>query len=254
MRSKEPKQRLDVLLTERGIAESRQKAQALILAGQVRVAGQRADKAGALISRSAQIEVTGLGLRYASRAGEKLAGALADFGVDPAGKVCLDVGSSTGGFTDCLLQHGATRVFAVDVTTSQLAWKLQQDPRVVPIESNARYLKASALSEAPVLITVDLSFISATKVLPVLAPLAAPGADFLVLVKPQFELQRSQVDRGGIVRDPALREQAVDSVQAAARACGLEILALQPSRVLGAEGNQEFFLHARARARHEENR
>jgi 23S rRNA (cytidine1920-2'-O)/16S rRNA (cytidine1409-2'-O)-methyltransferase len=254
MRSKERKQRLDILLADRGLAESRQKAQALILAGQVRVSGQRADKAGALVAPSAQIEVTGSGLRYASRAGDKLAGALADFGVDPAGKVCLDVGSSTGGFTDCLLQHGAARVFAVDVTTSQLAWKLQQDARVVPIEANARYLQPSALPVAPSLITVDLSFISVAKVLPALVPLAAPGTDFLILVKPQFELQRDQVGRGGIVRDPALHEQAVNAVRQAAQACGAEVLAVQPSQVLGAEGNREFFLHARAPTRHEQNR
>jgi 23S rRNA (cytidine1920-2'-O)/16S rRNA (cytidine1409-2'-O)-methyltransferase len=245
-RSKDKKQRLDVLLTERGLAESRQKAQALILAGKVRVNGARADKAGALVSSAARIELVGGGLRYASRAGDKLAGALADLGVDPGGKVCLDVGSSTGGFTDCLLQHGAVRVFAVDVTTSQLAWKLQQDARVVPIEANVRYLQASALNQVPSLVTVDLSFISVAKVLPRLAALAAPGADFLILVKPQFELERGQVGRGGIVRDPALREQAVQKVSAAARAAGLEVLGVRPSRVLGAEGNQEFFIHARA--------
>jgi 23S rRNA (cytidine1920-2'-O)/16S rRNA (cytidine1409-2'-O)-methyltransferase len=245
-RSKDKKQRLDVLLTERGLAESRQKAQALILAGKVRVNGARADKAGALVSSAARIELVGGGLRYASRAGDKLAGALADLGVDPGGKICLDVGSSTGGFTDCLLQHGAVRVFAVDVTTSQLAWKLQQDARVVPIEANVRYLQASALNQVPSLVTVDLSFISVAKVLPRLAALAAPGADFLILVKPQFELERGQVGRGGIVRDPALREQAVQKVSAAARAAGLEVLGVRPSRVLGAEGNQEFFIHARA--------
>jgi 23S rRNA (cytidine1920-2'-O)/16S rRNA (cytidine1409-2'-O)-methyltransferase len=247
-RSKEKKQRLDVLLVERGLAESRQKAQALILAGKVRVSGLRVDKAGALVSSAAQIELGG-GLLYASRAGDKLAGALADFGVDPTGKICLDVGSSTGGFTDCLLQHGAARVFAVDVTTSQLAWKLQQDPRVTPIEVNARYLQASALAAVPGLVTVDLSFISVAKVLPRLAALAAPEADFLILVKPQFELERSQVGRGGIVRDPALRERAVEKVSEAARAAGLEILGVRPSHVLGAEGNQEFFLHARGPAR-----
>lgn len=244
-RSKEKKQRLDVLVVERGLAESRQKAQALILAGNVRVNGDRADKAGALVPRTAQIELAGGGLRYASRAGDKLAGALADFGVDPAGRVCLDVGSSTGGFTDCLLQHGAARVFAVDVTTSQLAWKLQQDARVTPVEGNVRYLQAPALGEPPSLVTVDLSFISVAKVLPRLAALAAPGADFLILVKPQFELERGQVGRGGIVRDPILHERAVEKVREAARSAGLEALGVRPSHVQGAEGNQEYFLHAR---------
>ena len=165
--------------------------------------------------------------------------------MNPAGRVCLDAGSSTGGFTDCLLQHGAARVFAVDVTTSQLAWKLQQDARVTPIEVNARYLQAPALAEPPALVTVDLSFISVAKVLARLAALAAPGADFLILVKPQFELERGQVGRGGIVRDPSLRERAVEKVSEAARGAGLEVLGVRPSHVLGAEGNQEFFLHAR---------
>ena len=244
-RTRERKQRLDLLLTERGLVESRQKAQALILAGKIRVDGRRADKAGALISSAAAIEIVGAGQRYVSRAGGKLAGALADFGTDPEGRVCLDIGSSTGGFTDCLLQRGAARVFAVDVTTSQLAWKLQQDPRVVAVEVNARYLQATELTGVPTLVTVDLSFISVTKVLPRLAALAAPGAEYLILVKPQFELERGQVGRGGIVRDPAMRERAVEKVSAAARSAGFEVLGVRPSQVLGAEGNQEIFIHAR---------
>ena len=178
-----------MLLVERGLAESRQKAQAIILAGHVRVNGQRADKAGALIAVDAAIEVVGETSRYASRGGLKLEGALEDFGVDPTGKICLDVGSSTGGFTDCLLQREAARVYAVDVTTSQLVWKLQRDPRVVQIEVNARYLEPSALIERPQLVTVDLSFISVTKVLPSLVAVAAQGAEFVILVKPQFELE-----------------------------------------------------------------
>jgi 23S rRNA (cytidine1920-2'-O)/16S rRNA (cytidine1409-2'-O)-methyltransferase len=250
VRSKEKKQRLDLLLVERGLVESRQKAQALILAGKIRVNGSRMDKAGTQVPIAARIEEIDSGQRYVSRAGDKLAGALADFGVDPTSRICLDVGSSTGGFTDCLLQHGASHVFAVDVTTSQLAWKLQQDARVTPIETNARYLQKSSLTTEPTLVTVDLSFISVTKVLPRLAELASPGADFLILVKPQFELERGQVGRGGIVRDPALRERAVEKISAAARSTGLAVLATRPSQVLGAEGNQEIFLHARATARH----
>lgn len=242
---KDRKQRLDLLLAQRGLAESRQKAQALILAGKIRVNGRRMDKAGALVSSAAAVELAGPGQRYVSRAGAKLEGALADFGVDPAGRACLDIGSSTGGFTDCLLQHGAKRVYAVDVTTSQLAWKLQQDPRVVAIEANARYLGATSLTEPPTLVTVDLAFISVAKVLPRLVALAAPGADLLILVKPQFELERGEVGRGGIVRDPAMHERAVERVREAARSAGLEVLGVQPSRVLGAEGNQEFFMHAR---------
>jgi 23S rRNA (cytidine1920-2'-O)/16S rRNA (cytidine1409-2'-O)-methyltransferase len=244
-RARDRKQRLDLLLAERGLVESRQKAQALILAGKIRVDGRRVDKAGALVSSAAAIELTGQGQSYVSRAGAKLAGALADFGVDPQGRVCLDIGSSTGGFTDCLLQRGAARVFAVDVTTSQLAWKLQQDPRVAAIEANARYLRAGDLAEAPTLVTVDLSFISLTKVLPQLVALAAPGTEYLILVKPQFELEREQVGRGGIVRDPAMRERAVERVSTAARSAGLEVLGARPSQVPGAEGNQEIFIHAR---------
>ncbi len=240
-----PKKRLDVVLVERGLVESRQRAQAVILAGNVRVAGQRQDKAGALVAADAAIEIAGSDLRYASRGGIKLEGALADFAVDPAGKICLDVGSSTGGFTDCLLQHGALRVYAADVTTSQLAWKLQSDPRVVPIKVNARYLTPEELLEPPSLVTADLSFISVTKVLPKLVQLAAGGADFLILVKPQFELEKRDIGKGGIVRDPVLHERAIENVRSGAAAAGLEILGVQPSHLAGAEGNQEFFLHAR---------
>jgi len=234
-----------VLLVERGLVESRQKAQAMFLAGQVRVDGQRADKAGAAIAAEAMIEVAAMGPRYASRAGLKLKGALDDFGVDPSSRICLDAGSSTGGFTDCLLQHGAARVFAVDVTTNQLAWKLRQDQRVTQIEANVRYLDPQAVAELPSLITIDLSFISVGKVLGRIAAIAAPAAEFLILVKPQFELERGQVGRGGIVRDAELQARAVESVRTAARAAGLEVLGVRPSRLPGAEGNQEFFLHAR---------
>ena len=239
------KKRLDVLLLERGLVESRQKGQAIILAGRVRVAGQRADKAGTLVPPDVAIEITGSDLRYASRGGLKLEGALQDCGVDPTGRICLDAGCSTGGFTDCLLQHGAARVYAVDVTTSQLAWELQSDPRVIPIETNARYLAPVALPERPSLVTVDLSFISVTKVLPRLAELAEAGADFLILVKPQFELERKDVSRGGIVREPALHQRAIERVRAAAGDTGFTVLGVRPSRLTGAEGNQEFFLHAR---------
>jgi 23S rRNA (cytidine1920-2'-O)/16S rRNA (cytidine1409-2'-O)-methyltransferase len=242
--SKVTKKRLDLLLVERGMVESRAKAQGLILAGGVRVNGQREDKAGAAIAIDAAVEITGETPRYASRAGLKLEGALEEFGIDPAGKVCLDAGSSTGGFTDCLLRHGAVRVYAVDVTTSQLAWKLQRDPRVTQIEANVRYLAAEALAERPSLVTVDLSFISVAKVLERLVAVAG-GAEFLILVKPQFELEREQVGRGGIVRDTELHDRAVERVRTAAVAAGLEVLGVRPSRLPGAEGNVEFFLHAR---------
>ena len=242
---KSPKRRLDLLLLDRGLAESRRRAQALILAGRVRLSGQLATKSGTLVPVDAAIELTGGALPFASRAGEKLAGALGDFAVNPSGLVCLDVGSSTGGFTDCLLQRGAARVYAVDVTSSQLAWKLRQDARVVPIQKNARYLLPADLPEPVQFVTADLSFIGLAKIIPALVPLAAPGATFLLLVKPQFELERSAVGRGGIVRDPALHRSAVDRVRAAAESAGLTVLADRPSRLPGAEGNLEFFLHAR---------
>lgn len=242
--SKGQKQRLDVLLVERGLAESRQKAQAMILAGEVRVGGQRADKPGASFPDDAAIELTGAPLRYVGRGGLKLEGALEDFGIRPEGKVCLDAGCSTGGFTDCLLQHGASRVYAVDVTISQLAWKLRQDARVVPIEANVRYLEPKVLPEKPSLVTVDVSFISVGKVLPRLVAAAKPGAEFLILVKPQFELARADIGRGGIVRDPRLHEKAIERVREAAASAGLKVQGVKPSRVPGAEGNQEFFLYA----------
>ncbi|MGB0037121.1 MAG: TlyA family RNA methyltransferase [Candidatus Acidiferrales bacterium] len=239
------KGRLDVLIVERGLAPSRDRAQALLLAGQVRVNGARMEKPGSQVATDARVEIAGEVLRYASRGGLKLEGALLDFGVSPADKICADIGSSTGGFTDCLLQNGARRVHAVDVTVSQLDWKLQQDKRVVPIERNARFLRAEDLSESPALVVMDVSFISVTKVLPAVAPVAVPGADFLILIKPQFELEKRDVGKGGIVREAALHQRAVDRVIAAAKQEGLEVLGVRPSRLPGAEGNQEFFLHAR---------
>jgi len=245
--SRPGKSRLDVLITERGLAPSRERAQALLLAGNVLVNGQKMEKPGTQVATDARIEIIGETLRYASRGGFKLEGALEDFGVTPQGKVCLDIGSSTGGFTDCLLQHGALRVYAVDVSADQLDWKLRKDPRVIGIECNARYLRSEDIAEQAGLITIDVSFISATKVLPAIVPAAAAGADFLILVKPQFELEKREVGKGGIVRDAFLHQKAIERVTAAAVECSLEILGVGASRLTGAEGNQEFFLHARAR-------
>jgi 23S rRNA (cytidine1920-2'-O)/16S rRNA (cytidine1409-2'-O)-methyltransferase len=239
------KKRLDILLLERGLAESRQKAQAMILAGEVSVDGAKQEKAGAQIPDSAYIEVNSRIQKYASRGGLKLEGALADLSISPANLVCLDLGSSTGGFTDCLLQHGATRVYAVDVNTNQLAWKLQQEARVIRIERNARELQPTDLPELVDLVVADVSFISVTKVLAPAVAVAKPNAAFLILIKPQFELRREDVATGGIVKDPALHEKAIASVKSRAQQDGLECLALVPSRITGAEGNQEFFLHAR---------
>lgn len=243
--AKPKKTRLDVLLVERGLAPSREKAQALILAGKVRVEAQPAHKAGARVAANARVEIAGEALRYASRGGLKLEGALEGFRLSPRDKICLDVGSSTGGFTDCLLQNGARKVYAVDVTIDQLAWKLRQDPRVVTIEQNARNLRTEDIGEPAEFVTMDLSFISVGKVLPAVARAAGARADFLVLIKPQFELEKREVGKGGIVRDTALHQKAIERVTHSAMECGLEIAGVKASRVPGREGNQEFFLHAR---------
>lgn len=245
---KSEKMRLDLLVVERGLADTPQKAQAMILAGEVRVNGERSEKAGTLVKTGARIEISGASPKYASRGGFKLEGALEDFGIDVSGKTCLDIGASTGGFTDCLLQHGARRVYAVDVTPEQMAWRLQQDARVKQIKVNARNLQPEQIPEPVDLVTVDVSFISVRKVLPAVVSAGGPGAEYLILVKPQFELDRKDVGIGGIVRDPALHEHAIDRVRAAALAAGLRVEpameGVRPSRVTGAEGNQEFFLHA----------
>jgi 23S rRNA (cytidine1920-2'-O)/16S rRNA (cytidine1409-2'-O)-methyltransferase len=241
---KSEKKRLDVLVVERGLAESREKAQAMILAGEVRVDGTRKDKAGMQVSADALVEVSGTSAKYASRGGLKLEGALEDFGVEAAGRICLDIGASTGGFTDCLLQHGAQRVYAVDVTPEQMAWRLHKDVRVKQVGENARNLLPEQIAEVADLVTLDVSFISVAKILPAVVAAAGPSAEYLILVKPQFELDRRDIGGGGIVRDAALHEQAIERVRAAAIASGLRIDGVRPSRLTGAEGNQEFFLHA----------
>jgi len=244
-RAKTGKKRLDLLVVQRGLADSRQKAQAMILAGEVRVNGAPLDKAGALLAEDARIEASSGSVKYASRAGLKLEGALEDFGVNVSGKVCLDIGASTGGFTDCLLAHGAGKVYAVDVTPEQLAWRLQQDPRVKQIKANARYLRREQIAEPAELVTLDVSFISVAKVLPAVVAATGPRAEFLILVKPQFELDRKDIGAGGIVREASLHERAIERVKTAAEAAGLRVEGVRPSRVAGAEGNQEFFLYAR---------
>ena len=237
--------RLDVLVYERGLAASREKAQAMILAGEVLVNGATAAKAGQAVARDAAIEIHSRIQKYASRGGFKLEGALRDFSVDVTRRICLDLGSSNGGFTDCLLQHGAARVYAVDVNVEQLDWKLQQDARVIRIKKNARELVTEDLSETVGLVVADVSFISVTKILPAVLPLAEAGSDFLILIKPQFELRREDIGPGGIVSDTGLQQRAIDSVRDAAVALGLDAIGVKASRLAGAEGNQEFFLHAR---------
>jgi 23S rRNA (cytidine1920-2'-O)/16S rRNA (cytidine1409-2'-O)-methyltransferase len=248
MNAKAERKRLDVLLVERGLAESRQKGQAMILAGEVQVDGKRADKAGQAVAEESRIEVHSRLQKYASRGGFKLEGALEDFGVRAEGKTCLDVGASTGGFTDCLLQHGARRVYAVDVNTDQLAWKLRGDERVKCVQKNARELLLKDLPEQVELVVADVSFISVTKILPGAVECTKPGADVLILIKPQFELKREDIGKGGIVRDSSLHETAIHSVENAAGSLGLECLGVKPSRLAGAEGNQEYFLHAKKAA------
>ncbi len=237
------RQRLDQLVVDRGLAESRSKAQALILAGEVLVDGLRADKPGHSVSAEAQIELLSRP-KYVGRGGLKLEAALVHFRIQVDGMVCLDVGSSTGGFTDCLLQHGAARVYAIDAGTGQLDWKLRGDPRVIVRERmNARYLTFGDVGELADLAVMDVSFISATLVLPAVVPLLKEAGQMVILVKPQFEVGRGQVGKGGIVRDPTLHEQACAKVAAAAERFGFRTSLIE-SPIPGAEGNREFLLHA----------
>ena len=238
------KLRLDQLLVDRGLAESRNKAQALILAGQVTVNGQKAGKAGQTVDVESRIAVLAPP-RFVSRGGAKLEAALEHFAIRVQDRICLDIGSSTGGFTDCLLQHGAKRVYAFDVGTNQLDWKLRNDPRVVLREQvNARYLTAADVPEPIDLAVCDVSFISVTMILPVLPSLLTPVGEMVILVKPQFEVERAQVGKGGIVRDPALHQAACLRVERAVAALGYHS-SLMPSPLPGAEGNLEFLLYAR---------
>jgi len=236
------KNRLDRLMVERGLAESREKAQALIMAGEVRVNGQKAVKPGQPVDVEVAVEVLARP-PFVSRGGFKLAGALRHFGVDPTGKVCLDIGSSTGGFTDALLQAGAARVHCVDVGAGQLDWKLRNDPRVAVHEGiNGRDLKFDDVGEAADLLVCDVSFISLTLILPAAVPLLQPGGQMVILIKPQFEVGKGQVGKGGIVRDPALHEAACRRVTQAVTDLGFET-SIMESPILGAEGNKEFLLH-----------
>ena len=237
------KDRVDRVLVDRGLAKSRERAQALVMAGRVRIDGRPAAKPGQLIAPDAVLDVIVPDHPFVGRGGVKLAGALDRFGLGVAGTVALDIGASTGGFTDCLLRRGTARVYALDVGTGQLDWSLRRDPRVVVLEGiNARYLRPDALPEPVGLVTVDVSFISLRLILPVLPPILAPAAEVLVLVKPQFEVGREDVGPGGIVREPGLHRAALDTVAGAAAGCGFTVRGGCPSPILGAEGNREFFL------------
>jgi 23S rRNA (cytidine1920-2'-O)/16S rRNA (cytidine1409-2'-O)-methyltransferase len=240
------KVRADQLLVDRGLADSREKAKALVLAGAVRVNGQKLDKPGHSIAQDANIEVTQK-LRYVSRGGLKLEAALDQFGIDPNGMTCLDIGSSTGGFTDCLLQRGAAQVYAIDSGTSQLDWKIRSDDRVLVKENyNARHLDASHFPAPVDLLVCDVSFISVTLVLPPAQALLREGAQMVILIKPQFEAGREQVGKGGIVRDPMVHREVCTRIERFVQErLGFAHTRIIDSPILGAEGNQEFLLHAR---------
>ena len=238
------KERADKILVERGLVESRTRAQALILAGQVLVRDQRIDKPGQLIDPGAEIRIKGETLRYAGRGGLKLEAALREFNINPDSRNCLDVGASTGGFTDCLLQHGAARVWALDVGHNQLVWRLRQDPLVVVLEGvNARNLDPRQFSVLFDLATIDVSFISLTKILPAVRPCLTDTADCIALIKPQFEVGKSEVGRGGIVTDPAKHQRVLNHIKDAATEIGFRPVGVIESPILGAEGNREFLMH-----------
>ena len=238
------KERIDKILVERGLVESRMRAQALILAGQVLVQEQRIDKPGQLIDASAEIRIKGESLRYASRGGLKLEAALREFNINPNGRNAIDVGASTGGFTDCLLQHGAARVWAVDVGHNQLVWRLRQDPRVVVLEHvNARNLEPDLFPVRFEIATIDVSFISLRKILPALRPCISDSADCVALIKPQFEVGKGEVGRGGIVTEPEKHRRVLHEIKNVAFSLGLFAVGIIDSPILGAEGNKEFLMH-----------
>jgi len=235
--------RLDLLLVEKGFFTSRQRARAMIMAGKVLVNNVRNDKPGVTVSEFDAIEIIGKDIAYVSRGGLKLAAALEDFNLNVNNRVCLDVGASTGGFTDCLLQNGAARVYAVDVGYGQLAWKIRSDPRVVVFErTNIRHMAPEALPEAIDIVTVDVSFISLKIVIPALMGFMKNGARIIALIKPQFEVGRGQVGKGGVVRDKRLHTKVVEDLTAFFETAGLTSEALTPSPILGPKGNREFFI------------
>jgi 23S rRNA (cytidine1920-2'-O)/16S rRNA (cytidine1409-2'-O)-methyltransferase len=245
MERKKKKLRIDRMLIERGLAESREKAQAVIFAGKVLVNGQKQDKAGALAPEDAEIRILGEAMPYVGRGGLKLEAALREFGVSPEGRIALDIGASTGGFTDCLLQHGCKKVYAVDVGYGQMAWKLRQDPRVVVIErTNIREMDPSLVPEPADLAVIDVSFISLEKVIPPVLAFMRPDAEIIALIKPQFEVGKELVGKGGIVRDEAARTAAVARIAKFMSGRGLEVKGVIPSPITGQDGNVEFLIYA----------
>lgn len=241
---KAARRRLDVLLVERGVVQSRQRALALIMAGDVWVNGQRLIKAGTLVHEDVTIRITGKEIPYVSRGGLKLEAALRKFKIDVTGFRCLDVGASTGGFTDCLLQHGATRVTAVDVGYGQLHWKLRSDPRVTVIErTNVRHLSARAVPEAVELVCIDVSFISLKIVVPAILPFVKRPGYIICLIKPQFEVGKRLVGKGGVVRDRTLHKRVIEDLCRTFTDMGLHQLGVIPSPILGPKGNQEYLAY-----------
>lgn len=242
------KLRIDQLLVERGLCESRESAQRSIMAGEVRIGEQVAAKASQMVEPDAAITVAEA-QRYVGRGGQKLEGALDHFQIEATGKVALDIGASTGGFTDCLLQRGAKKVYAVDVGHGQIAWKIRNDPRVIVLEKvNARSLSREQIPEPADLVVIDVSFISLTLILPSAFDLLAPEGVIVALIKPQFELAREDVGRGGIVRDAALHEKAQQKIATFAQSSGHRVIGLVPSTITGTDGNQEFFICLRRRS------
>lgn len=242
------KKRLDRVVVEKNLAPTRQRAQALIMAGKVLVNNHLVDKPGTQVSTEDVVALKGEDIPYVSRGGLKLEAALKAINVDIAGFICLDVGASTGGFTDCLLQHGAIRVFAVDVGYGQLAWKLRQDPRVVVIErTNIRHMPAETLPQSVDLVTIDVSFISLKLVVPVVLKFLKKGAGILSLIKPQFEVGKGNVGKGGVVRDPVLHAEVVEDLSDFFARLGLVRQCIIPSPVLGPKGNREFFIFLKSK-------
>jgi len=238
------KERLDKLLVDRGIVQSRERARAMIMAGKVAVDGRRIDKPGTQIDVEARLALQEEESHYVSRGGEKLEGALNAFAIDPRGLVAMDVGASTGGFTDCILQKGAEKVYAVDVGYGQLAWRLQTDPRVVNLERrNIRYLRREEVEEELDLILIDTSFISIEKFLPHLLGFLKRGGAILGLIKPQFEVGRGEVGKGGVVREAALHKKVIERISDFSRGLGLRVLGVTKSPLLGPKGNKEFFIY-----------
>ena len=238
------KERLDKLLVQRGLVGSRERARAMILAGQVIVDDHRVDKVGLQVAVDAEIRLKGEDIPYVSRGGLKLEKALREFNLELLNRVALDVGASTGGFTDCLLQHGVRKVFAVDVGYGQLAWKLREDSRVINLERcNIRHLEREQLDEIPDLAVIDASFISLQKVLPRTLELLAIEADVIALIKPQFEVGKTQVGKGGVIKDAALQAQVVENIKLLAEDLNCRVLGLIDSPILGQKGNREFLIH-----------